>query len=132
MPQLYFENAMGCIYAHPDGYALLRYHTRPRNLADVHDFLVYTGRLLQRRRWHKFLSDQRQLTRFTATERALILDYWQARHFTLGPTIGAVLPSTDKATHHSFTQVWEAAAGALRYRLFDEPADAVTWLLAQP
>ena len=132
MPQLYFENAMGRLYAHPDGYALLRYHASARSLLDVQEGLIHVGRLLQRRGWHKLLSDQRQLLPFTENEQALILDYWQARHFTMGPTIGAVLPSPDTLTHHSFTHIWEQARGALRYRLFDDEAEAAAWLIAQP
>jgi hypothetical protein len=132
MPQLYFENVVGCLYAHPEGYAVLRYHAGPRSLLDVHDALLHVGRLLQRRGWHKFLSDQRQLSPFTENEQALILDYWQARHFTIGPTIGAVLPSANVLAYHSFTQIWEQAYGALRYRLFNEEAEATAWLVAQP
>lgn len=132
MPQLYFENAIGRLYAHPAGYALLRYHAGTRSLLDVQEFLVHTGRLLQRHRWHKLLSDQRQLTPFTETEQALILDFWQARRFLLGATLGAVLPSPDPATLASFTHIWEQACGALRYRLFDDEAQAASWLVAQP
>lgn len=132
MPQLYFENVIGRLYAHPDGYALLRYHASPRSLLDVREGLIHVGRLLQRRGWHKFLSDQRQLLPFTENEQALILDYWQARHFTMGPTIGAVLPSADGLAHHSFTHIWDQARGALRYRLFDDEAEAAAWLIAQP
>ncbi|MDF7815189.1 hypothetical protein [Hymenobacter sp. YC55] len=132
LPVLYFDNPMGRIFAHPDGYALLRYQAGHRTLADVHDFLVHTGRLLQHRRWLKFLSDQRQLTPFTEAERALILDYWQARHFTLGPTVGAVLAALDTAAHRSFVRVWDEAHGALRYRLFENEAEAAAWLVAQP
>lgn len=132
MPHLYFENAMGRLYAHRAGYALLRYQANPRSLLDVHDALIQVGRLLQRRGWHKFLSDQRQLLPFTETEQALILDYWQARHLTMGPVIGAVLPSPDSATYRSFTHIWDEAHGALRYRLFEDEAEAATWLIAQP
>lgn len=129
---LYFDNAMGHIFAHPAGYALLRYQADHRTLADVQEFLIHTGRLLQRRHWHKFLSDQRHLTPFTETERALILDYWQARHFTLGPTIGAVLAALDPVAHRSFLCVWKEVHGALLYQLFEHEAAAAEWLVAQP
>jgi len=45
MPHLYFENAMARLYAHPDGYALLRYHPGSRALVDVQSILTHTGRL---------------------------------------------------------------------------------------
>ena len=124
MPLLCFENAVGRLFAHPEGYAVLRYHAGPRSLLDFHDFLLHTGRLLQRRRWHKMLSDQRQLAPYTENEQALLLDYWQARHFTHGRTISAVLLAADVATHCAFTQAWEEAQHSVPYRLFDDEAQA--------
>lgn len=132
MPQLLFENAMERIYAHPEGYALLRYHPGSRSLLDFHDFLLYTGRLLQRRRWHKMLSDQRQLAPYSENEQALLLDYWQARHFTHGRTISAVLLAPNATTHCAFTHVWEEARGSVTYRFFDDEAQATAWLVAHP
>lgn len=121
---------MGRILEHPHGYALLRYHPGHRILADVQGFLTHTGRLLQLRGWHRMLSDQRLLTPFTETEQALILDYWQARHFALGPTVGAVLLAHNVFTRLSFNHIREQAHGALRYRVFDQEAEeeAAAWL----
>lgn len=129
MPVVYFENSLGCIYEHNDGYALLRYHPGKRHLEEVQDFLTHTGRLLQRRRWHKMLSDQRQLSPFTESEQALILDFWQARHFALGPTIGAVVLAHNAFTRLSFHHIRDQANGSLRYRLFEDEAEAAEWLI---
>jgi len=131
MPRLYFENPMGCIYEHPDGYALLRYRPARRTGADVQTFLAYTGRLLQLRGWHKMLSDQRLLLPFTAAEQALILDYWQARHAQLGAVVGAVIVSQDVFTRLSFQHIKQQAQGALTYRLFEQEAEAAAWLAQQ-
>lgn len=128
MLPVYFENAMGCIIEHPDGYALLRYHPGGRSLVDVQNYLTHTGRLLHRKGWHKMLSDQRLLTPFTEEEQALILDFWQARHFMCGPTIGAVLLSHNAFTRLSFHHIREQAQGALRYQLFEDEAKAAAWL----
>lgn len=125
---LYFENAMGRILEHPDGYAVLRYHSSRRTLADVEQFLQQTGGLLQRRRWRRLFSDQRLLSPFTEDEQALILDYWQARHFTAGSVTGAVLLSHNVFTRLSFHQIQEQARGALHYRLFEHEAEATAWL----
>ncbi|RPD45225.1 hypothetical protein DNI29_17690 [Hymenobacter sediminis] len=127
-PILYFENAMASIYAHLGGYALLRYHPGARTLADVHQILTYTGQLLAQRGWHKLFSDQRLLSPFTEDEQALILDFWQARHFTHGPTLGAVLLSQDVFTRLSFHAIREQAYGALRYQVFEDEAEAASWL----
>ncbi|WP_022826368.1 hypothetical protein [Hymenobacter norwichensis] len=131
MPQLYFENAVGRIYAHPDAYALIHFYPGPRSLLDFQEFLSHTGLLLQRRRWHKTLSDQRQLTPYTKDEQALLLDYWQARHFTHGRTISAILFAPIDTTHCAFIQVWEESRGSVLYRLFDDEPTAAAWLLVQ-
>jgi hypothetical protein len=128
MPQLYYENAMGHIYAHPAGYALLHHHPGSRSLLDFQDFLIHTGRLLQRRRWHKMLSNQRQLAPYTEDEQALLLDYWQARHFTHGRTISAVLLGPIDITACTFTQVWEEAQSSVPYCLFDGEITAAATL----
>jgi hypothetical protein len=125
---LYFENNMGRIIEHPHGYALLRYQSGKRSLADVQEFLTHTGRLLQLRSWYKILSDQRLLMPFSEEEQALILDFWQARHFSLGATIGAVLLSHNVFTRLSFHQIQEQAQGSLRYRHFEQETDADGWL----
>lgn len=132
MPPVYFENAMGRILEHPSGYALLRYHPGRRSLVDVQNYLLHTGRLLHRQGWHKILSDQRLLTPFTHEEQALILDFWQARLFTFGPTVGAVLVSHNAFTRLSFNQIREQAHGALRYHLFEDEAKAAAWLAQVP
>ncbi|RPD44084.1 hypothetical protein DNI29_22050 [Hymenobacter sediminis] len=119
---------MASIFAHPDGYVLLRYHPGPRTLADVQNVLTHTGKLLTLRNWHKLLSDQRQLSPFTEDEQALILDYWQARHFAAGLTLGAVLLSQNVFTRLSFHTIREQAYGALRYQVFEDEAEAAAWL----
>jgi hypothetical protein len=128
MPLLFFENAMGRILEHPNGYVLIRYHPSKRTLVDLQDFLTNVGRLLQLRGWHKLLSDQRLLSPLTEEEQALILDYWQARHFTFGATAGAVLLSSNILTQLSFARIREQANGSLRYRHFENELDADAWL----
>lgn len=128
MSLLYFENAMGRIHEHPDGYAWLRYHPGQRSLSDVQGFLTHTGRLLQRYDWHRVLSDQRLLLPFTEDERLLILNYWQTRQVAYGPVTGAVVLSQDVFTRLSFSQIQQEAKGALVYRVFEEEEAAVSWL----
>lgn len=128
MALLYFENAMGRILEHPNGYAWLRYYPGQRTLSDVQGFLTHTGRLLQRYGWHRLLSDQRLLLPFTEDERLLILDYWQTRQIAYGMVTGAVVLSQDVFTRLSFSQIQQRAKGALMYRVFEQENDAVNWL----
>ena len=119
MALLYFENAMGSILEHPNGYAWLRYHPGQRTLSDVQGFLAHTGRLLQRYGWYRLLSDQRLLLPFTEDERLLIIDYWQTRQIVYGMVTGAVVLSQDVFTRLSFSQIQQQAKGALMYRVFE-------------
>ncbi|QJX47982.1 hypothetical protein HMJ29_13955 [Hymenobacter taeanensis] len=128
MPLLYFENAMGRILEHPNGYVLIRYHPGKRSLVDLQEFLTHVGRLLQLRNWHKLLSDQRLLSPLTEEEQALILDYWQARHFTFGATDGAVLLSHNVHSQRTFAHFRDQTHGSLRYRQFENELDADAWL----
>ncbi|TGD82564.1 hypothetical protein [Hymenobacter wooponensis] len=128
MPLLYFENAMGRILEHPNGYALIRYHSGKRTLADVQDLLTNLGRLLQKRGWFKMLSDQRLLSPLSEEEQALALDYWQNRHFLFGATVGAVIMANNQSTRLSFARIREQANGSLRYRQFENELAADFWL----
>jgi hypothetical protein len=128
MPLLFFENAMGRVLEHPNGYALIRYNPGKRTLADVQDLLMNLGRLLQKRGWFKLLSDQRLLSPLSEEEQALILDYWQARHFLFGATVGAVILANNLSTRLSFARIREQAHGSLRYHQFDNELTADAWL----
>ncbi|WP_375435952.1 hypothetical protein [uncultured Hymenobacter sp.] len=128
MAQLYFENAMGRIFEHPNGYAWLCYHSGQRTLSDVQGFLTHTGRLLQRYGWHRMLSDQRVMLPFTEDERLLILDYWQKRYLAYGLVTGAVVLSHDVFTRLSFSQIQQQAQGVLSYRMFELEEAAISWL----
>lgn len=131
MAALYYENAMARLYAHPAGYALLRYHPGLRTLADVQGILTHTGRLLQGRNWQQMLSDQRQLPPFSEQEQALITQFWRTRHQAYGSVTGAVVVAQDVFTRLSFSRIRHEAQTALRYRLFEQEADAHAWLTQQ-
>lgn len=132
MASLYYENAMGRLYAHPADYALLRYSPGPRTLVDVQGILTHTGRLLHLRGWQKLLSDQRQLRPFSEQEQALILQYWHTRSHLYGPVTGAVVVAQDVFTRLSFSRIRHEAQQALRYRLFEQEAEAAAWLAQLP
>ena len=66
---VYFENAVGRISEHEHGYAVVGYKPGKRVFTDFQAFLLHLSRLLQRRGWHKALSDQRALSPFTEQEQ---------------------------------------------------------------
>ena len=127
---VYFENSVGRILEHPDGYALIQYNAGDRRLDHLQAFLMHVGRLLSQRGWHRILADQRQMTAFTAEESAWIVDHWLGQNDQRPDQVhGAVILPQDAFASLSVSQVmYEAQAAALTYRLFAEEAEAQAWL----
>ncbi|SFQ79157.1 hypothetical protein [Hymenobacter arizonensis] len=129
-PQLHFENAVGRLLEHPDGYAVFAYKPGKRRLADLQALLTRTRTLLERQQWHRMLGDQRLMAPFTAEESAWIVDYWlDAAYQRPGGLYGAVVLAHDVFARLSMDQVMhEARASALTYRLFENEENAAAWL----
>lgn len=128
--RLYFENPVGRILEHPDGYAVVQYKAGPRQLDHLQAFLTHAGRLLQSRGWHKLLGDQRLMAPFNDTERSWITEYWLDRKDKEAhPLYGAVLLPDDVFARLSVSQIMqEARAASMTYRLFQDLEEAEAWL----
>jgi hypothetical protein len=129
-PRLYFENAVGRLYGHPDGYALFRFHPGKRNLADLQGLLTHVRRLLELNRWNRFLTDHRLLAPFTPEEVAWIVGHWHdtaAEHPT--GLYGAVVLAEDVFARLAMGQVVQQANSAsMHFRRFETEAEATGWL----
>jgi hypothetical protein len=131
--RIYFENSVGRILEHPDGYALVHYHPGARDLAYLQAFLRHVGQLLQRRGWHKILGDQRQMTPYTAAESQWIVDFWLSYQNQGRAVYGAVLLTPDAwAQLPAPYRGAPAQAGAMTYCLFVDEGAALAWLGQQP
>jgi hypothetical protein len=130
-PLLYFENAVGRLYEHPDGYALFRFKPGNRRLSELQGLLTQARQLLERRGWHRFLADQTLLAPFTAEESVWITDHWStASAQRPGGLYGAVVLAQDVFARLAMGKVaLEANSKGMRFRLFDTEAQAVAWLL---
>lgn len=129
-PRLYFENAVGCLYGHPDGYALFRFRTGRYPFAALQALHTQGRRLLELHRWHRFLSDQRLLAPYTPEEAAWIVDHWRDTAAT-HPTglYGAVVMAQDVFARLVMGQmVQQANSAALHFRRFETEAEATAWL----
>jgi len=127
---VYFENAVGRITEHTHGYAVVRYHPGKRQAADFQAFLTH---LLQRRGWHKMLTDQRALSPFTEPERTWIREQW------LNPVPGGrdlvaavLLPHDVFARLATHLVMQDAREGALVYHIFEDKVAAAHWLRLAP
>ncbi|MBO3271667.1 MULTISPECIES: hypothetical protein [Hymenobacter] len=71
-----FENTAGIIAAHSDGYALVRYHARPRRSNDLRNLLEYLGGFLVDRGWQRILCDARNMKALTLDEQRWMQEQW--------------------------------------------------------
>ncbi|WP_426059761.1 hypothetical protein [Hymenobacter sp. B1770] len=128
--RIYFENAVGRLVEHPDGYALFRYHPGQRKFSDFQALLTHMSSLLARRRWNRLLGDQRQMSPHTAQETAWIRDVWLGATTRRPSTLyGAMLLAHDVFARLSMNQVLQDARNTgLVYRVFDREEEAAQWL----
>jgi hypothetical protein len=124
---LYFQNPVGRLLEHPQGYAIVEYHPGPRQLSDLQGLLAQLVRLLTQRRWDKVLADQRLMQPYTPEESEWIRANWLTRGVVFRGAI--LLPHDVFARLASSQLVHEAKAASLSYRLFEEPVTAEAWLL---
>jgi hypothetical protein len=131
--RVYFENPVGRVLEHSDGYAYVIYNAGARKLDDTKAFLTHTSQLLQRRGWYKLLGDQRLMAPFTEEERLWIVDYWITRTGEGSQIYGAVLVPQDVFARLSVSQmIGEAREAAMTYRLFEDEISAAVWLRQLP
>ncbi|MBH8559874.1 hypothetical protein [Hymenobacter negativus] len=133
--RLYFENPVGRLLEHPDGYALVQYTEAPRDFAVFQAFLTHTHHLLRRHGWHKMLADQRYMAPFTDEERQWIGQDWLARSASDGYALfGAIIIPTDVYARLALDQVMSTMLqqSALTYRLFATEEEATEWLRQLP
>ena len=131
---LYFENAVGRISEHEQGYAVLIYKPGKRVFNDFQAYLTHLGHLLHRRGWHKVLTDQRALSPFTEQEREWIRQRWMENELGVRrETVAAVLLPHDVFARLSSNLVmFEAREGTLTYHIFEDEAAAGAWLRQAP
>jgi hypothetical protein len=127
---VYFENPVGRLSEHAQGYAIVQYKPGKRVFSEFQALLTHLGHLLHRRNWHKVLTDQRVMTPFTDEEREWINQRWL--HTPLGvrqERVAAVLLPHDVFARLSSNLVMhDAKEGALTYHIFEDEATAGMWL----
>lgn len=128
-PLFYFQNPVGRLFEHPQGYAVVEYHPGPRQLTDLQGLLAQLVRLLTQRGWSKVLADQRLMQPYTPEESEWIRANWLTRDVVFRGAI--LLPHDVFARLASSQLVHEAKAASLSYRMFEELAAAEGWLLQE-
>jgi hypothetical protein len=127
---LYYQNAIGRLYEHPDGYAVVDYNAGKRKLSDYQAFLNHLEHLLKRRGWNKMLANQRLMEPFSDEERTWITEQWLVvSHALQREMIAAVLLPNDVFARLAMSTLMQGAReGALVYRVFNDAGEAAKWL----
>ncbi len=130
---LYFENGLASISTYATDYAQLTYHPGKHTLEDFWEALQHAGELLQHRRWHRLLEDQRQLAPLTTEQQLVMTRYWQrqTRYLSYPLCVAAVLPRNVFARLAMAALRYSLQTTAIDYRLFTDAAKANSWLQAQ-
>ena len=130
---IYFQSPAGLVLEHPLGrYAELRYLPSKRQPGELAALLTQLGRLLLARGWHKFLSDNRQMTPYAADEKQWFSSQWLTGAVPHpNPLTGVIMLPEDVVARLSFLEMsMRASEASLRYRTFQKPDEALAYLTA--
>jgi hypothetical protein len=101
-----------------------------RTLADTQGLLTHLSSALQQHGWHKVLANQTQMPSFSPAEQQWISQEWLPRAVQEGGyRYGAIVVSTDTYARLATAFITTNVGGLpLRYRSFDDAAQAIVWL----
>lgn len=130
---IYFQSPAGLVLEHSlHHYAELRYLSTKRQPGDLAALLTQLGRLLLVRGWHRFLSDNRQMTPYSADEKHWFVSQWLSGlvpHPT--PLTGVIVLPENVVARLSFLEMsMRASESSLRYRTFPAMNEALAYLTA--
>jgi hypothetical protein len=126
----FFANAAGQLAADPAGFLRMSWLAGPRTLADTQALLSQLAQALRQRGWGKVLADQTLMASFSPAEQQWIAQEWLA--FAVrecGYSYGAIVVSHDTYARLATAFITTNVGGLpLRYRSFDDAAQATAWL----
>lgn len=128
---IYFHSSAGLVLEHArEGYAELRYLPSKRQPGDLAALLTQLGRLLLARNWHKFLSDNRQITPYSADEKQWFASQWlTGKTPHPDPLTGVIVLPEAVVARLSFLEMsMRASEASLRYRTFQQVDEALAYL----
>ncbi|AMR27690.1 hypothetical protein A0257_11670 [Hymenobacter psoromatis] len=132
-PTVFFENVAGQILVQPAGYLCSSWSANPRTLAETQALLLHLSQGLKHFGWTKALSNQMQMPPFSTEEQAWITQEWlpHAVH-DAGYHVGAIILAANLYARLATAFVTTNVRGLpVRYRSFDDEAEATAWLLRQ-
>jgi hypothetical protein len=133
-PTLLFTNSAGRFLADPEGFLRAYWAITPRTLADTQALFTRMSEVLRQRGWGRILVDQVAMLPFSTAEQQWITQEWLPQAVQVnGYRYGAVVVASDIYARLATAYITTNVGGLpLRYRSFDQEAEAVAWLQQQP
>jgi hypothetical protein len=132
-PMLLFANVAGQLLADPADFLCIIWTDQPRTLADAQALFTSMSTALHQRGCSRILINQVTMRPFSAAEQQWISQQWLPLAVRSGYRTGAVVVSTDIFARLATSLITTSVAGLpLRYRSFDQEAEARAWLRQQP
>jgi hypothetical protein len=130
----FFSNPAGRLMADPEGFVRAYWTAKPRTLADTQALFASMSGALQQRGWSRILVNQVSMRPFSPAEQQWITQEWLPLAVQQsGYRHGAVVVSTDIYARLATSFITTNVGGLpLRYRSFDQEAEALAWLRQQP
>jgi hypothetical protein len=131
---VFFSNAAGRLLADPEGFVHAYWTTQPRTLADTQALFTAMSTALAQRGWSRILVNQVNMRPFSPAEQQWVAQEWLSLAVQQsGYRHGAVVVSTDIYARLATSFITTSVGGLpLRYRSFDQEAEALAWLRQQP
>jgi hypothetical protein len=128
-----FTNPAGQLSADPAGFLRLDWLATPRTLADTQGLLNHASLALQQHGWSKVLGNQTQMLPFSPAEQQWVSQEWLPQAVQVGGyRYGAILVSPDTYARLATAYITTNGQGLpIRYRSFDQEAEAIAWLAQQ-
>jgi hypothetical protein len=125
-----FKNPAGQLTADPAGFLRMDWSSAGRTLADTQGLLMHMAQALQQHGWSKVLANQTLMPSFSPAEQQWISQEWLSHAALSGYRHGAIVVSTDTYARLATAFITTNVGGLpLRYRSFDDEAQAIAWLL---
>lgn len=130
---IYFENAVGRILEHPDGYAWVLYKDAPRTITEFRALLTHLGQLLLRRRWSRILVDMHLIQPLSELEKQFLIAEWYSRIIARPEKVCvAYVAARDAIARLSIHQIQAEARKENTSDAFQTLPEAQAYLLACP
>lgn len=132
-PTLLYQNNAGQVLADPAGFLRSHWSPAPRTLADTQALLNSLSAGLRQYGWSRALINQVAMPPFSEAEQQWVVQQWlpQAVH-EAGYRLGAIVVASNIYSRLAMAYVTTSVQGLpMRYRSFDDEAEARAWLLKQ-